>query len=37
MFADLMTGVLGYPRFGAQGGDWGRSSPRDWGYPRGHS
>ncbi len=22
-FADLMTGVLGYPRFGAQGGDWG--------------
>lgn len=20
---DLMTGVLGYPRFGAQGGDWG--------------
>jgi microsomal epoxide hydrolase len=22
-FADLMTGALGYPRFGAQGGDWG--------------
>jgi microsomal epoxide hydrolase len=22
-FADLMTGVLGYRRFGAQGGDWG--------------
>jgi len=22
-FADLMTGVLGYKRFGAQGGDWG--------------
>jgi microsomal epoxide hydrolase len=22
-FADLMTEVLGYPRFGAQGGDWG--------------
>ena len=22
-FADLMTGVLGYPRFAAQGGDWG--------------
>ena len=21
--AELMTGVLGYPRFGAQGGDWG--------------
>ena len=24
-FADLMTQVLGYPRFGAQGGDWGSS------------
>ncbi len=23
--AELMTGVLGYPRFGAQGGDWGAS------------
>jgi len=23
LFAELMTGVLGYPRFGAQGGDWG--------------
>lgn len=23
--ADLMTGVLGYPRFAAQGGDWGAS------------
>ena len=22
-FAELMTGVLGYPRFAAQGGDWG--------------
>ena len=22
-FADLMSGVLGYPRFAAQGGDWG--------------
>jgi len=22
-FAELMTDVLGYPRFGAQGGDWG--------------
>ena len=24
-FADLMTGVLGYPRFCVQGGDWGAS------------
>ena len=24
-FAELMTDVLGYPRFGAQGGDWGAS------------
>ena len=24
-FASLMTDVLGYPRFGAQGGDWGAS------------
>jgi pimeloyl-ACP methyl ester carboxylesterase len=23
LFAELMTGTLGYPRFGAQGGDWG--------------
>lgn len=23
LFAELMTGVLGYARFGAQGGDWG--------------
>ncbi len=23
LFAELMTGVLGYKRFGAQGGDWG--------------
>ncbi len=23
LFADLMTETLGYPRFGAQGGDWG--------------
>jgi pimeloyl-ACP methyl ester carboxylesterase len=23
LFARLMTGVLGYPRFAAQGGDWG--------------
>ncbi len=23
LFAELMTGVLGYERFGAQGGDWG--------------
>ena len=23
LFAELMTGVLGYSRFGAQGGDWG--------------
>jgi pimeloyl-ACP methyl ester carboxylesterase len=23
LFAELMTDVLGYPRFGAQGGDWG--------------
>jgi microsomal epoxide hydrolase len=23
LFAELMTGVLGYQRFGAQGGDWG--------------
>jgi microsomal epoxide hydrolase len=23
LFAELMTGVLGYPRFAAQGGDWG--------------
>src|SRR5215216_6644470 len=25
-FAELMTEVLGYARFGAQGGDWGSSS-----------
>lgn len=29
-FAELMTGVLGYDRFGAQGGDWGRSYPPGW-------
>jgi microsomal epoxide hydrolase len=34
-FAELMTGVLGYQRFGAQGGDWGGfvSSVLGWKYP----
>jgi microsomal epoxide hydrolase len=32
LFAELMTGVLGYPRFAAQGGDWGAfvSSALGW-------
>ena len=30
VFAALMTDVLGYRRFGVQGGDWGVSSPRSW-------
>ena len=30
VFASLMTDVLGYGRFGAQGGDWGASWPRAW-------
>jgi pimeloyl-ACP methyl ester carboxylesterase len=34
-FAELMTGVLGYQRFGAQGGDWGGfvSSVLGWKHP----
>jgi pimeloyl-ACP methyl ester carboxylesterase len=34
-FAELMTEVLGYKRFGAQGGDWGAfvSSVLGWKYP----
>ena len=34
-FASLMTDVLGYPRFGAQGGDWGSfiSSRLGYAYP----
>jgi len=34
-FAELMTEVLGYRRFGAQGGDWGAfvSSVLGWKYP----
>lgn len=31
-FAALMTGVLGYERFGAQGGDWGSSITARLGY-----
>jgi len=31
-FADLMTGVLGYPRFAAQGGDWGSFIAARLGY-----
>lgn len=31
-FADLMTKVLGYPRFGAQGGDWGAFVSTRLGY-----
>jgi microsomal epoxide hydrolase len=30
--AELMTGVLGYPRFGAQGGDWGSFVASRLGY-----
>ena len=35
LFAELMTDVLGYQRFGAQGGDWGAfvSSVLGWKYP----
>ena len=35
LFAELMTGVLGYRRFGAQGGDWGAfvSSVLGWRHP----
>jgi microsomal epoxide hydrolase len=35
LFAELMTDVLGYRRFGAQGGDWGAfvSSVLGWKYP----
>src|SRR5688572_99948 len=35
LFAELMTRVLGYPRFGAQGGDWGAfvSSALGWRHP----
>jgi len=32
VFAELMTEVLGYPRFGAQGGDWGASVSARLGY-----
>src|SRR5690606_10316089 len=31
-FASLMTDVLGYQRFGAQGGDWGASVTSRLGY-----
>jgi microsomal epoxide hydrolase len=31
-FAELMTGVLGYQRFGCQGGDWGASISSVLGY-----
>jgi hypothetical protein len=31
-FAALMTDVLGYPRFGAQGGDWGSFITSRLGY-----
>jgi microsomal epoxide hydrolase len=31
-FAELMTGVLGYSRFGAQGGDWGSFVTARLGY-----
>jgi pimeloyl-ACP methyl ester carboxylesterase len=35
LFAELMTDVLGYRKFGAQGGDWGASiaSVLGWKYP----
>jgi microsomal epoxide hydrolase len=35
LFAELMSGVLGYPRFAAQGGDWGAfvSSALGWRHP----
>jgi len=35
LFAELMTDVLGYPRFAAQGGDWGAfvSSVLGWRHP----
>src|SRR5215831_4405008 len=33
LWATLMTAELGYQRFGAQGGDWGRASPIIWGSP----
>jgi len=32
IFAELMTGVLGYERFGCQGGDWGASISSVLGY-----
>lgn len=32
LFAELMTDVLGYPRFGAQGGDWGSFITARMGY-----
>ena len=32
LFAELMTGVLGYPRFAAQGGDWGAFVASRLGY-----
>ncbi len=32
LFAELMTGVLGYERFGAQGGDWGAFITSRLGY-----
>ena len=32
VFAELMTGVLGYDRFGAQGGDWGSFVTSRLGY-----
>ena len=32
LFAELMTGVLGYERFGAQGGDWGSFVTARLGY-----
>ena len=32
VFAELMTGVLGYERFGAQGGDWGSFVTSRLGY-----
>ena len=32
VFAELMTDVLGYPRFAAQGGDWGAFVTSRLGY-----
>src|SRR5262249_12923918 len=32
VFADLMTGTLGYSRFAAQGGDWGGITASRMGY-----